>query len=260
MTEMQDAEQTRTEQPISGWAAGGITFAACVLVLIGAFQIIAGLAAIFEDEFYVVTQNYAFDLDVSAWGWIHLLLGVLLVVTGFGLFSPLDVGGRDRAGAGDAERRRQLLLHPVLPLLVHRRDRPRHVGHLGADPAGCDPNLTTFRRPIRRRPLSGRRRSASRSSSGSGRCSSCWRSGCWCCWPSWRSGRCSRSSSPPCSRSGSIRSSAHSCGGGGSADARRSRCSRGWPSPSSRSSCSPPVRCGARSSSSSNPCPSTGTS
>ena len=87
MTDVQDAEQTRTEQPISGWAAGGITFAACVLVLIGAFQLIAGLAAIFDDEFYVVTNNYTFNLDVSAWGWIHLLLGVLLVATGFGLFA-----------------------------------------------------------------------------------------------------------------------------------------------------------------------------
>ena len=87
MTEVQDTEQTRTEQPISGWAAGGITFAACVLVLLGAFQLIAGLAAIFDDEFYVVTNNYAFNLDVSAWGWIHLLLGVLLVATGFGLFA-----------------------------------------------------------------------------------------------------------------------------------------------------------------------------
>ncbi len=87
MTDVQDAEQTRTEQPISGWAAGGITFAACVLVLIGAFQLIAGLAAVFDDEFYVVTNNYTFNLDVSAWGWIHLLLGVLLVATGFGLFA-----------------------------------------------------------------------------------------------------------------------------------------------------------------------------
>ena len=87
MSDVQEAEQTRAEQPISGWAAGGITFAACVLVLIGAFQIIAGLAAIFDDEFYVVTKNYTFNLDVSAWGWIHLLLGVLLVATGFGLFA-----------------------------------------------------------------------------------------------------------------------------------------------------------------------------
>ena len=48
---------------------------------------IAGLVAIFDDNFYVVTRNYTFDLDTTAWGWIHLLLGILLVVTGFGLFN-----------------------------------------------------------------------------------------------------------------------------------------------------------------------------
>ena len=71
----------------SGWAIGGVTFAATMLVVIGIFQMIAGLAAIFDDQFYVVTQNYAFDLDVSAWGWIHLIIGILLVVTGYFLFA-----------------------------------------------------------------------------------------------------------------------------------------------------------------------------
>jgi hypothetical protein len=71
----------------SGWAIGGVTFAATMLVVIGIFQVIAGLAAIFDDQFYVVTQNYAFDLDVSAWGWIHLIIGILLVVTGYFLFA-----------------------------------------------------------------------------------------------------------------------------------------------------------------------------
>ena len=74
-------------EPVSGWASGGVTFAACVLTLIGFFQVINGLSAIIDDSFFVVTQNYTFDLDTSAWGWIHLLLGILLVVTGFGLFS-----------------------------------------------------------------------------------------------------------------------------------------------------------------------------
>jgi hypothetical protein len=54
-------------------------------VLIGIFQIIAGLAAIFDDEFFVVTQNYVFDLDTTAWGWVHLFLGALLVLTGVAL-------------------------------------------------------------------------------------------------------------------------------------------------------------------------------
>ena len=60
----------------------GITFAASMLVVIGSFQILAGLAAIINDEFFVKTQHYAFNLDVTAWGWIHLVLGVLLIVTG----------------------------------------------------------------------------------------------------------------------------------------------------------------------------------
>ena len=71
----------------SSWAMTGIMFAASMLVVIGSFQIIAGLAAIINDEFFVKTRHYAFNLDVTAWGWIHLILGVLLVVTGSALFA-----------------------------------------------------------------------------------------------------------------------------------------------------------------------------
>jgi hypothetical protein len=71
---------------VSGFAVGGIWFAASVMTLIGAFQIVAGLAAVIDDKFFVVTRNYAFHLDASAWGWIHLVLGVLLFVCGIGLF------------------------------------------------------------------------------------------------------------------------------------------------------------------------------
>ena len=75
----------RTQKPVSGWAVGGITFAATMLILIGVFQAIAGIVAIVDDEFYVVVRSYTFNLDTTAWGWIHLALGVLLVVAGFGL-------------------------------------------------------------------------------------------------------------------------------------------------------------------------------
>ena len=71
----------------SGWAIGGMAFAASIMVLIGTFQAIAGLAAIIDDQFFVVTRNYTFDLDVTAWGWIHLILGVVVLVAGFGLFA-----------------------------------------------------------------------------------------------------------------------------------------------------------------------------
>jgi hypothetical protein len=72
---------------VSGWAVGGTVFAATVLMLVGVFQGIAGLVAIFDDNFYVVTRHYTFDLDTTVWGWIHLLLGIALVFVAWGLFS-----------------------------------------------------------------------------------------------------------------------------------------------------------------------------
>jgi hypothetical protein len=76
----------RPPQP-SGWAMGGVTFAASMLGLIGIFQVIAGLTAIFNDSFFVATRNYTFDLDVTAWGWIHLILGILMLGTCVGLIA-----------------------------------------------------------------------------------------------------------------------------------------------------------------------------
>ena len=71
----------------SGWAIGFTTFAAIMLLMAGSFQVIAGLAGIFENEFYVQTPNYFLEFDASAWGWIHLIWGVLVLIAGFGLLS-----------------------------------------------------------------------------------------------------------------------------------------------------------------------------
>jgi hypothetical protein len=56
----------RTQRDPSGWALSGGVFAASLLTLVGLFQVIAGLVAIFDDEFYVVARNYTFDLDTTA--------------------------------------------------------------------------------------------------------------------------------------------------------------------------------------------------
>jgi hypothetical protein len=78
---------TTREPTVSGWAVGGITFAGTMLILIGMFQAIDGIAAIANDEFFLVGQNYTFDLDTSAWGWIHLLLGIGLMIAGWSIFA-----------------------------------------------------------------------------------------------------------------------------------------------------------------------------
>jgi hypothetical protein len=71
----------------SSWAVGWISFAGVVMIMAGFFQAIAGIVAIFEDEFFVVTKDWVFQLDPTAWGWIHLIIGVILLLAGIGVFT-----------------------------------------------------------------------------------------------------------------------------------------------------------------------------
>jgi hypothetical protein len=70
------------DEPATGWV-GWIMFAAVFLMIIGAMNAIQGLAALFRDEAYWVTLGgNVLTFDVTTWGWIHLLFGILLVVVG----------------------------------------------------------------------------------------------------------------------------------------------------------------------------------
>lgn len=71
----------------SGAAIGWSVFAAYMMMMIGAFQAIAGLAAILKDDYFVVGREYLYELDVTTWGWIHLFVGILVFVCGLGIFS-----------------------------------------------------------------------------------------------------------------------------------------------------------------------------
>ncbi len=75
-----------TYQP-SGWAVGWTAFAGVMMVMLGFWWMIAGLVAIENDDFYVVTQDYIFQFSTSTWGWIHVIVGGVVLVSGFGLFS-----------------------------------------------------------------------------------------------------------------------------------------------------------------------------
>jgi hypothetical protein len=69
----------------SGWAVGYAAFAATMLLLAGGFHVMAGLAGVLEDEFYVVTPNWLLQLDSTAWGWIHLIGGILVILAGLSI-------------------------------------------------------------------------------------------------------------------------------------------------------------------------------
>ncbi|MEU5251912.1 DUF7144 family membrane protein [Streptomyces longwoodensis] len=68
------------------WAAGLMAFAAVMLSIVGILDVFRGIAAIAEDDIFVTTRNYVFEFDLTGWGWIHLILGVVAVIVSVGLF------------------------------------------------------------------------------------------------------------------------------------------------------------------------------
>ena len=59
-----------------------------MLIMLGTFQVIQGLVALFDDGFYLVRlDGLVVDVDYNTWGWIHLVIGVVGVLTGMGLLA-----------------------------------------------------------------------------------------------------------------------------------------------------------------------------
>lgn len=71
----------------SSWAVGWSGFAGIMLILIGVFDIIQGLVALINDEFFIVADDWVVRFNLTTWGWIHLILGVVLILSGIGIFS-----------------------------------------------------------------------------------------------------------------------------------------------------------------------------
>lgn len=75
---------TQTNNTPTGWV-GWSFFAGFMMMLLGGMEAIAGLAAIFKSGFYV-TPTHLLILDYRQWGWIALLLGIIIFFAGLELF------------------------------------------------------------------------------------------------------------------------------------------------------------------------------
>lgn len=69
-----------------GWT-GWIVFAATLMIIGGSLNFLQGLVAAFNDDWVVFGNQGALFLDVSAWGWAHMLLGALVLLSGIGILS-----------------------------------------------------------------------------------------------------------------------------------------------------------------------------
>ena len=85
------SEDVRAEQGDSGVkqgiAAGTSIGAAVILVTLGIISFFQGIAAVAEDEVFVRGIEYVYKLDFTSWGWIHIVLGVLMVIVGIALMA-----------------------------------------------------------------------------------------------------------------------------------------------------------------------------
>jgi len=69
------------------FASGLLAFAAIMMMVGGVLNLLQGITAIAKDDVFVATPNYAYQFDLTSWGWIHLVLGVLVAVAGMALFT-----------------------------------------------------------------------------------------------------------------------------------------------------------------------------
>lgn len=89
---MTDADQSsyqtrRSRDEPSGWT-GLVFFAGFLMIMMGFFQAIVGFVALFDDGYYVVRPDgLVVNVDYTAWGWIHLLLGIVALAAGFGVMT-----------------------------------------------------------------------------------------------------------------------------------------------------------------------------
>ena len=77
---------THPRSPSTG-QVGSVWFAAVMMIMVGGFNVIYGLVALFNDTYYAATRQGLLVFDLTQWGWIHLIVGGLAVVAGIALFT-----------------------------------------------------------------------------------------------------------------------------------------------------------------------------
>ena len=78
--------RSETPEP-TGWT-GWIVFASVMMLMLGMFHAFQGIVALVKDEYFLVSDTgLVVSVDYTAWGWTHLLLGVVVAAAGAALFT-----------------------------------------------------------------------------------------------------------------------------------------------------------------------------
>jgi hypothetical protein len=69
----------------TGWAVGLSLFAGVMMIIGGVFNAMEGVVALARNEVYLLTPRYVFAFDLTTWGWIHIILGIIVLAAGVGV-------------------------------------------------------------------------------------------------------------------------------------------------------------------------------
>ncbi len=76
---------------VTGWV-GWILFAGVVLMVRGFAEALFGLGTLLNNQFLLVTANHVAVVNVTAWGWVHLVAGLVMVAAGFSVVNGHSFG------------------------------------------------------------------------------------------------------------------------------------------------------------------------
>lgn len=80
------AKKSSSAGDVTGWV-GWVYFAGVMMALLGFFEMIAGFTALFKDSYYVVLPNSIVSVSWTTWGWVHLILGIVVLLAGFAVLA-----------------------------------------------------------------------------------------------------------------------------------------------------------------------------
>jgi hypothetical protein len=98
------------------WMNGYTVFAVAIMLVLGVWQVLAGLTAVVRDGLYATAATYTFAFSTTAWGWLVVLLGVLIAATGIAVLLGRDWGDTAAVVLAGLTMIANFLLIPLYPL------------------------------------------------------------------------------------------------------------------------------------------------
>lgn len=102
---------TRAERVGSGW----LLFAGLLILLLGLFNAVEGLFAIFNDKYVSLAGGSIYIFDSTGWGWLHLLLGIIQIAVGAGILAGQSWARGAGIGLAAATAVLQMVYLPIFP-------------------------------------------------------------------------------------------------------------------------------------------------